>query len=1637
MDQHNMTKLNSLLKTLLSKTALCCAVFAALVAAYTAPLFAQTAEIKKVGVYYMDQPTDLDSMYCDFDGITGDAANRIINRSFVVSPTPNGNQVQPTGEGASDHNGDPWVSSALIEYDQPYPSDVPNANKYPNHCLGLCMDVYCNNLPMGQATYSISFPLQQVRFEIIKYYNNTNVYNPEAATPVHTIDLFPGAGQDGAADLSTYMCGSYECTNAGATTKDGDMPWTCMGAEWVCDTGRVNSDNRQGTGTAANPYTLQCSTDKYGTENATSCTGNIKGGWCWNRNSSRKDACGTDEPGQCIGANCAASNEDLTSSKCVYRTSNVCGNRWWENRKGNSNGPYNTNCLFFRNDGAESHVPITFCASWDGHYEHSGEMGKSNGQFAFRGRVQTSAPGDDIITTGNIEVDSMMVYPAMNQIPIQVDVTNVHTVRSTPSLVGQITKVTAAPYTLVYRLSKDADVRIAIFDAETEDAAAYITSNQSDGVPPTSTTKPVRTLVDWQPRVGEGMLGSAADAPVNEFENWDGRNDDGMLLPAGNYVVTLQAKSQDEWPGIDFSRAVTRQLSLDPLKLTDVRVTGLTKKSTAYATITYVPTESSTVFWEVYTPGTVFKAAKENSIDTDSSTPTGTAPEIEGDTGTLVFRSQENRTGRMAYSSRWDGTCQAYNDDGTPGNCTITVPNNGRMSNGQTCTTAAGCPETFAHGAPLPDGNYVYVLWAEVPYNGRYYNWASGETGAPKFEPNQACAANQNNKCFTGVKTLKYSVGTLEIERGLVGITIEPVSYSTVGSSPTAYGLDPFIFKYALERDAQGIASVQNTAGVVVRYLTPQTGTANVSQQLNTLSWDGRDEQGRMVAPGTYWFVVEAYDAMFPAMKNRASAVFPVDMYHVVDVNTTDVYGDSNAKATISYLLSKAMNVQINIYNKDVVIPAYNRTTGDYGTNTGNQNYAWPPRVCNTDTDADVFDGGHVDPSKVAQRTDNACIYVNDINFTYYPTSLEEAADTRNLHIRLQPIKTIDRSATKNGDGMLIMEEWDALYFYNPTPSPDTHTAEVVNRCSGADAKDRTFCPYETVPDGQYPFFISARSDEPFSRYYYNSLTDGNPFNGENGTYTVNGEPFKKATADDGNDYADVKQESFLYSTEKPVGRLNITRGPVYFLDGSVVVYPNAPQVFNASTGPTFIPPYEIDFSVSRAAEVEIAIVALKDGVCSPVSTDYTTGAVNATDGNAHDLYPNNGTNPSTQSAATNANGRELKTNVAGQICKFLSTMTIANVGDFDANIVRKAYWDGTDHTGHYVTPGIYEVRLTARNYPNNGAYQPTVKSVPVNAKLFQVFDLLDSDSYAISVRDTDMHIGYQISVPMKVGVQIFKPGTTIYDYSKGTLRNPTTGHVVKDIHEVLVRSIVGIRPSMTLIDEIWDGRDYAQQEVPDGTYPFRFVTAINSADIDSMTGEIIPGNDQGTTNSNSATTNTETSSDWKINYVADTYEYQNLHKATVAIGDGKFVCEDWEKTVFFYPNPLKEADKGTLEITKMPVPGTLSIKYYNLAGDLVRDGGYTCIDANNYWTTMEKSLMFYPDNDPQGSQVLPETTTVPGRPSLATDPNVRNAAMRCKWNATNQHGKKVARGVYFGLVDFKAKAGREHCQKVVKIIVP
>ncbi|HNW43480.1 MAG TPA: hypothetical protein PKI19_03185 [Elusimicrobiales bacterium] len=312
-------------------------------------------------------------------------------------------------------------------------------------------------------------------------------------------------------------------------------------------------------------------------------------------------------------------------------------------------------------------IPVgTFCAAWDGTYNLNGMFGKTNGQFGYRAKVTTRQ------TTPNgtsIDIEQTAAYPGQTQIPIQVDVTNLHMGQSVPTAVGNLTKVPGQPYNLKYRLSKDATASITIWDTDV--------SHQTGGA-----MTLVRTIISSQPRVGEGI----PDGVLTNGDWWDGRNDAGVMVPAGSYIVRIDAGSNDDWSiapfneGEDLAWPTTIQMVLDPLQVTDVGIRPLGASATDMATISYLLTEAATAYVEIYTPGTQF-------YDTNVSPPV----KVPG-TGTLLRSFVEEEGARQAVNVYWDG----------------------RDSN----------------GAPVCDGDYVYAIYAEMPSTGTIgnFSWNSIKT---------------------------------------------------------------------------------------------------------------------------------------------------------------------------------------------------------------------------------------------------------------------------------------------------------------------------------------------------------------------------------------------------------------------------------------------------------------------------------------------------------------------------------------------------------------------------------------------------------------------------------------------------------------------------------------------------------------------------------------------------------------------------------------------------------------------------------------------------------------------------------------------------------------------------------------------
>ena len=1514
----------------------------------TVCLFAQTAMVTN---NYVGYPLSASANFqCT---VSPSEYTSVLNRSFWTNSLPNA-----YGQSSLD----PWVNSALIEFDKVFPNEADTPG-YPNHCLTLCAEVTCSN-PVRKVESSDSsagsggngnkistmasgdFPIQSILFDIFKYQANSNPYSPDSTPPIRTIAMYPvqGSGVDNICKgVPVHLRYSTDTTSGVSCCDDCNWNKSCVSNSVLpsqyCPTiydktdcqnespfcsyrsscnykaGSCQDIYANGAGDCDLDYCYLtddheclprstagsiCESSLYKCYNSQYCDPvylSAQEGWhecnqlendpceeltqeeCQNTGNigpqchydSTNNVCRVDyDQVQCGGANsCELSfcqpdislctSNSLVSCSSFGQESNCNAHSTFCEWKLPSNGVSCNNCdtsvmsKFPSKEACQAGLTtLRFCTAWDGSYEIDGEFGKSNGQFGYRTTIKTNYPGDGISLANDVNIEHMIVYPGDSQIPIQVDVTNVHSVRSSPTLVGKSPAVITSPYRIRYRLSKDATTVINIID-------------------PSDYSVIHRKLVNGQPRDGEGFQGGAqTDIQITNEDAWDGRDDNGRLLPYGNYLVSIQAVSQDEWSGTDaadISRAVTRQLSLDPLKITDIVVQGLGKESTSYAMLSYMLTEGATVHLEVYTPGTTFG---DLNIGTETYPYVGTAYTTNtASNGLRVASYVEQKAGRVNVNNKWDGMCWDIE------NC--------KATNG------------YAYGGAMPDGDYVYLLWAEIPYG--------SSSGVQSYSSTTVV----NGIEWDGVKTHMIYNGILPINRGYPEITIDAVSYSTIGSSPIASGLDPFVISYSLSRDSYvdaGIyttaASGTATAGVCegsstcAPYKVKTISENEVKEALtkNTYYWDGLDDKGRYVSAGNYMLRITAKDSLFPSKMVTRTIEFPVDMFRVVDVNTTPLLevstGALNGLASISYMLSKSMDVSVRIYDRGIVIP------------TGGENCSWPPREYN-----------------VANRvycSTHCCIYNSEDKNEY-----------------VSPIKEF--KGTRQGEGYNITDFWDGY---------DTETS-----LTDAIMKE----------DGLYPYIIIASAPVGSSRYYSSTMTtDGTPL-------PVNG-----------------WEEEGIYASDKVTGYITVSRGPVYFTN--IKINPTKPtQYYSSAT--VELAPYEIQFSVNRSSSVTVEIVSTADNMCMGIS----------------------GTNTVCRTLTqTNYTSGQLNMNMV-----------------YDANVVNTLYWDGKDSNGNYVKTGSYQIRFTGAAYlPNNTVNNEdtglnrTVESRSLSVNNFQVFD-----RYIWDVTEQNKEQGkfaYQVSVPMKTAIQIFKPGTRVTDLENGSLYDPITGQETIYSTNVLVKSIIGVRPNLVALESIWDGTDYAGQKVPDGIYPFRYVTVQNSYEMDSVTGDVI------------------VPAGGKVSdIVADWDKYINLGVINVANGDSWYADVDWKsnQVTMFYPNPLRE-ESGFFEITKVPAVGKLSIKIYNIAGDLVRDGGYECVNAVGTTASIEEI-------NNQGG-IMPDWNNGTGYDTgLLNSKGVgRNFALRCQWNRKNNAGKKVARGLYYAIMTLDPTRGNaKKTQKVIKILIP
>ncbi|MBI4424715.1 MAG: hypothetical protein HY554_13360 [Elusimicrobia bacterium] len=542
-----------------------------------------------------------------------------------------------------------------------------------------------------------------------------------------------------------------------------------------------------------------------------------------------------------------------------------------------------------------------YCVMWDGAINIAGELGKSNGQYGFRGTVETNQTG----ANGNITITQTRPYPSgatldcscfagtstlggatpdcgpagtvlpgtVLQQPVTVDVVNVHNVRSSATIVGSFSGVLAQPYGITYRLGKDAITSINVH--ETDD---NLTLPQPLSV--------VRKIVDGLPRVGEGV----PDGTLQNGDAWNGREDNGALAPPGVYLVTLQAQARDQF-GLDLSAPVTRQISLDPLQITDILVQPLAGNATSLAVLTYTLTEPATTYVDIYPPGTQFcnglNSVNDAAVIPDDTTvgspPKRFRPKLEPTCGATasegigtnnviapIRRFVEQKDFRKPVVSFWDGRDSA--------------------------------------GEIMPDGDYVFVIYGALP-----------SVNGPLFGGD---ITGRDRRIWTS--TAKS--GFITIARGHVTISQVTPATTVIGSSPSVAGLNPFIFSYSLSRDALVSLRIFDETGLrqIRQLVNREVRPANF---LNREIWtDAIDDNGLFVSSGNYLVELSAADPFFPAKVTTTTALFQANPYRITDVFATPLQSGSTENVQLSYQLSQTMNVSWNIYPPGTVIAGSSAT---------------------------------------------------------------------------------------------------------------------------------------------------------------------------------------------------------------------------------------------------------------------------------------------------------------------------------------------------------------------------------------------------------------------------------------------------------------------------------------------------------------------------------------------------------------------------------------------------------------------------------------------------------------------------------------------------------------------------------------
>ena len=849
-------------------------------------------------------------------------------------------------------------------------------------------------------------------------------------------------------------------------------------------------------------------------------------------------------------------------------------------------------------------------------------------------------------------------------------------------------------------------------------------------------------------------------------------------------------------------------------------------------------------------------------------------------------------------------------------------------------------------------------------------------------------------------------------------LQVDVMNVHEVTSSATAVGVatkvavQPFNIKYQLSKDATATITIWDTDAAhavggqmpLVRTIIssqPRIGEGDITTPVaNGDSWDGRNTYGAVMPAGSYLARVSAgsNDEWGEDLSYPATVQLTLDPLQITDVGVKALGASSTDQAVISYMLTEAATVYVNIYtpgttfaDTNISPPALNSGTllrsfseekagraatstywdgrdssgfpacdGDYvyavwaelPSHGGYGGYSWSSvKTRQTKVGTIPVSRGLVVPSLIPSSTmmgsSPTAAGLNPFYFRYTPARDASVSfnikDQDGVSVRRTLVSAETRAARVQNT-----EIWDGVDNAGKYVSSGTYLAELITadpyQCASArvstvtalvsvdlfrvvdvrttsllsSASAQATISYQLTQPMMVDFKVYPKSDVVIpSPWPPAGLSDpvysvsGIRPTRMNVTESWDGRSNSGLLVPDGSyPFTLIARSSgtaqVMYADDEVYGYMNVTRGQILY--SSFEVIPTIPTMYNSSDT-VKLPPYGIEYSVTRQSSVTVQVVTL-------------------------DLQP-----------------------------KVMAVVTSGEVRDGDT--VYTDYWDGKcTNTAYcknndYVPGSTYNFRVIAEDLAAQLSSRSTVQQT-VDVYPMRIYDL----SITPLTADAPAVISYQVSEPMKVATKIYKPGTNLNG----------SGDPVNS----LVKRIVGVRPARTQISEYWDGTDLTLNKVPDGNYVFKVYGSTVTTGISTLDGSIIPGTP-----------------------MADDIITSNIPVTRSATAD---LCGDFSRQSYFAPNPYT-GEAGWFKIP-VSISGRVTLRIYNLAGDLVYKKDYPNRGGG--------------DNIDGSGQCA-----------------VTHSHEAC-WPKVNTYGRTVAPGVYFAVLRFEASEGtRDVCQVVKKILVP